>query len=171
MNRIYRTVSILMADDDPDDYCLVRDAMAHVGMAADLVLVSDGEELMDYLFHRGRFINNTLLCSPAVILLDLNMPRKDGWQTLVEIKANESFRRIPVIIYTTSANEEHIMRSYELGASSYIIKPSTFESLISLIEVLWRYWTSIVQLPPAIPMFNVTGPELIAETGSAVAEN
>ncbi len=143
---------ILMADDDPDDYYLVRDAFELTEFPADLRLVSDGEELMDYLFNRDRFDNDGNVSIPAIILLDLNMPRKDGWEALAEIKANESFRRIPVVVFTTSMDEEDITRSYEMGASSYVTKPSTFESLIHIIEVIRRYWTGIVELPPSPPM-------------------
>lgn len=150
MDTLLGKIKVLMADDDPDDYYLVRDAFELTNFPADLYLVSDGEELMDCLFCRGKFVNNGNLSNPALILLDLNMPRKDGWEVLSEIKATESLRRIPVIIFTTSSEEEDIARSYELGASSYITKPSTFESLIGLIEVLRRYWTQTVTLPTPI---------------------
>lgn len=149
MDTLLEKMRIIMADDDPDDYYLVRDAFELTQFPADLHLVSDGEELMDYLYCRGKFADSGHLSTPALILLDLNMPRKDGWEALSEIKANESLRRIPVVIFTTSGEEEDIARSYDLGASSYITKPSTFESLIELIEILRRYWTQTVLLPPS----------------------
>lgn len=147
MDTILEKIRIVMADDDPDDYYLVRDAFELTKFPADLHLVSDGEELMDCLFCRGKFVKNKHLSNPTLILLDLNMPRKDGWEVLAEIKATASLRRIPVIIFTTSKEEEDITRSYDLGASSYITKPSTFDSLIGLIETLRKYWIQTVTLP------------------------
>ena len=148
MNTLWKNRFILMADDDIDDYYLVRDAFERTSFPADLRLVSDGDELMDYLQKRGQFEDTGDDSLPAMIFLDLNMPRKDGWEVLSEIKAIESFRQIPVIIFSTSSEEEDVLRSYELGASSYIRKPSTFEALMSIIEMIGRYWTGIVKLPP-----------------------
>ena len=140
-----------MADDDPDDYYLVRDAFERTDFPADLRLVSDGEELMDYLLKRGQFADTGDDSLPEMIFLDLNMPRKDGWEVLSEIKTMESIRQIPIIIFSTSSEEKDVQRSYELGASSYVKKPSTFEALISIIEMIGKYWTRTVKLP-SFPM-------------------
>jgi CheY-like chemotaxis protein len=153
MRKHLGKITILMAEDDPDDYNLFRDALRDSGIPADLRWVSDGEELMAYLYRRGKFENIWDLSNPDIIFLDLNMPRKDGWEALTEIKANETFRRIPIIVITTSRAEEDIVRSYALGANSYITKPDSFDSLINMIKVLGVYWTGIVELPLTSPLF------------------
>ncbi len=136
-----------MADDDADDRMLTRDALEESHLANDLRFVADGEELMDYLLHRKQFADPASAPRPGVILLDLNMPRKDGREALAEIKAEPSLRRIPVVILTTSKAEEDVYRSYDLGANSYITKPVTFDSLVEVMRGLGRYWLEIVELP------------------------
>jgi CheY-like chemotaxis protein len=100
------------------------------------------------LNHRGKFAEPTSSPRPGLILLDLNMPRKDGREALAEIKADPHLRRIPVVILTTSKAEEDILRSYDLGVNSYVTKPVTFESLVEMVKVLGRYWFEVVELPP-----------------------
>lgn len=140
-------IIFLMADDDPDDRLLTKEAMEESRVLNDLRFVEDGEELMDYLTHRGKYSNPSDAPRPSVILLDLNMPKKDGREALREIKADPRLRRIPIVIMTTSKSEEDIMRSYDLGASSYITKPVTFEGLIDLMKTLGQYWVEFVELP------------------------
>ncbi len=144
-----RPIVILMADDDADDRMLTHDALEESHLANGLRFVADGEELMDYLLHRGNFADPAGAPRPGVILLDLNMPRKDGREALAEIKADPSLRRIPVVILTTSKAEEDVYRSYDLGANSYITKPVTFDSLVEVMRGLGRYWLEIVELPDA----------------------
>jgi Response regulator containing a CheY-like receiver domain and an HTH DNA-binding domain len=142
-----KMITIVLADDDPDDRQLTRDAFVENRLANSLDCVEDGEELLDYLHRRGKFGNlgNTPL--PGLILLDLNMPRKDGREALKELKANPDFRRIPIVVLTTSKAEEDILRSYDLGVNSYITKPVTFKSLVEIVKVLGRYWFEVVELP------------------------
>ena len=139
-----KSVTILMADDDQDDCLLVSKAFEASRLANDLRFVADGEELMDYLHCRGAY---AAAPRPGLILLDLNMPRKDGREALKEIKADSGLREIPVVVLTTSKDEEDILRSYNLGANSYITKPVTFEGLVDVMKSLGKYWFEIVELP------------------------
>ena len=142
-----KTITILMADDDQDDCLLVRKAFEASRLANDLRFVEDGEELMVYLHHRGKYSDALTAMRPGLILLDLNMPRKDGREALKEIKADSGLREIPVVVLTTSKDEEDILRSYNLGANSYITKPVTFEGLVDVMKSLGKYWFEIVELP------------------------
>jgi CheY-like chemotaxis protein len=138
---------ILLADDDPDDREMTRKALARHDLAANLRMVTDGEELLDYLHHRGRFASPAPSPAPKIILLDLNMPKKDGREALAEIKQDPMLRHIPVVVMTTSQTEEDIARSYQLGSSSFISKPVTFEALSGIMKVLGDYWFKVVELP------------------------
>ena len=140
-------IVILMADDDADDRLLTHRALAQSRVVNDLRFVEDGEELMEYLLHEGRYAGSDKAPSPGLILLDLNMPRKDGREALQEIKAHPKLQRIPVVVMTTSKAEEDIYRSYDLGANSYITKPVTFERLVDLMRTLGTYWIEFVELP------------------------
>lgn len=139
-------ITILMADDDDDDFLLTKKALAESKLANTLVRVEDGEELLDYLKQRGKY-ENVATPRPGMILLDLNMPRKDGRETLKEIKADANLKDIPVVIFTTSKAEEDIFRSYQLGSNSFITKPVTFDKLVRVIAALGAYWFKIVKLP------------------------
>ena len=141
-------ISIVLADDDPDDRKLTQDAFSENRLANEFHAVEDGEELMDYLLRRGKYESMQRDPLPGLILLDLNMPRKDGREALKEIKAHPDLRRIPIVVLTTSKAEEDILRSYDLGVNSYVTKPVTFKSLVELIKVLGRYWFEVVELPP-----------------------
>ncbi|MFC1853859.1 response regulator [candidate division CSSED10-310 bacterium] len=138
-------ITILMAEDDPDDRMLTKEALAENRLANELYFVEDGEELMDFLYHRGVYVNPETSPRPGLILLDLNMPKKDGREALEEIKADPELRQIPIVVLTTSKAEEDIFRSYDLGASSFITKPVTFEALVDIMK--GKYWLQIVQLP------------------------
>jgi CheY-like chemotaxis protein len=140
-------VVILMADDDEDDRLLTRDALQESRLANEIYFVRDGEELLDYLYRRGPYASEATAPRPGVILLDLNMPRKDGREALREIKADPDLRRIPVVVLTTSKEEADIYRSYDLGANSFVTKPVTFEGLIEVMKGLGTYWFEIVELP------------------------
>jgi len=141
-------VTILLADDDSDDRMLARDALAESRLANDLRFVQDGEELMDYLYRRNKYSNEEAP-RPGLILLDLNMPRKDGREALREIKSDPNLRHIPIVVLTTSKAEEDIYRTYDLGVNSFITKPVTFDGLVSVMRGLGRYWFEIVELPPS----------------------
>lgn len=146
MREQKRLPVILMADDDPDDKILAKEALTENKLANDLYFVEDGEELLDYLNHRGKF-NKENAPRPGLILLDLNMPKMDGREALREIKSNENFRKIPVIVLTTSKAEEDILRTYELGVNSFISKPVTFDELVEVTRQIGNYWFGIVELP------------------------
>lgn len=136
-----RRVTIWIADDDPDDCQLIREAMLESRLSNDLHFMRDGEELMSRLEKAEQL--------PGLILLDLNMPKKDGREALAEIKSDERFRQIPVVILTTSKAEEDIFRTYNLGVNSFISKPVSFTSLVDIMKGLGRYWFELVELPKA----------------------
>lgn len=139
-------IVILMADDDDDDFLLTQKALKESKLLNRLVRVRDGEELIDYLMGRGEYAEADVE-RPGVILLDLNMPRKDGREALKEIKSNPDLNDIPVVVFTTSKAEEDVYRSYKLGVNSFITKPVTFDNLISVMTSLGKYWFEIVELP------------------------
>jgi CheY-like chemotaxis protein len=141
-------VVVLMADDDPDDRMLIEDAWEENRLANELHFVEDGEELIDYLHQRGQYGDLAAAPLPGLILLDLNMPRKDGREALKEIKADPNLRRIPIVVLTMSKAEEDILWTYDLGANSFITKPATFEGLVETVRTLAKYWFQIVELPP-----------------------
>ncbi len=141
-------ITILMADDDPDDQLLVQDAFDEVHLNNQFAFVSNGIELMDYLNRRGDYAHLAGTPLPGLILLDLNMPKKDGREALKEIKEDPVLRTIPIVILTTSSAEEDILRTYDLGANSFIVKPVTFDKLVDIIRKVTNYWFEIVRLPP-----------------------
>ena len=143
-----KPLTVLVADDDEDDRSFIKNAWDKSRVSNDLRFVEDGEELTDYLNHAGRYSDPASAPRPALILLDLNMPKKDGREALREIKADPELRQIPVIILTTSKADEDICRSYDLGANSYVSKPVTFGALTDVLQVLGKYWIEIVDLPP-----------------------
>jgi CheY-like chemotaxis protein len=147
--RLERTaVTILMADDDEEDCELTRDALQDARLANEMKFVHDGQELIDYLRREGRYADPSLDAPrPGIILLDLNMPKKDGREALAEIKADEALRRIPIIVLTTSKDEEDVLRTYDLGVNSFITKPVTFTGLVEVMRTWTRYWLEIVELP------------------------
>ncbi len=142
-----KPIVILMADDDADDRLLAKDALLECQMAGDLHFVENGEELMDYLCRRGNYAQPNAAPRPGLILLDLNMPKKDGREALREIKSNPELRKIPVVVLTTSKADTDIGQIYELGANSFISKPVTFDSLVNVMRILGNYWFEIVELP------------------------
>jgi len=147
MEKDGRALMILMADDDADDRLMTKEALEESRLACHLDFVEDGEELMDYLYQRGKYAEGAPL--PSLILLDLNMPKKGGREALEEIKADPRLRRIPVVVLTTSKAEEDVCRTYDLGASSFIVKPVAFEALVEVMKTLRIYWFETVELPPA----------------------
>ena len=148
MQKSKKPVTILMADDDAEDRKMAQEAFNESRLVNDLRFVKDGEELMDYLYQRGNYSDPETSPRPSIILLDLNMPKKDGRESLIEIKRDPLFRTIRIIILTTSKAEEDIQRVYNLSATSYIAKPVTFEGLIDVVKALGKYWLEIVELPP-----------------------
>jgi two-component system response regulator len=142
-----KPIAILIADDDADDRMMARDALDECRLANQTHFVEDGVELLAYLRRQGRFAEPEAARRPGLILLDLNMPKMDGREALREIKADPTLRRIPIVVMTTSKAEEDIYRTYDLGVSSYVAKPVTFEGLVEVMKTLGRYWFEIVELP------------------------
>ena len=151
MEKHEKPVTILMADDDADDRLMAREALEEARLANPMFFVEDGEELLDYLHLRGRYAEPGKAPLPGLILLDLNMPKKDGREALMEIKRDVALRRIPIVVLTTSKAEEDIYRSYDLGVNSFITKPVTFEGLVEVMKGLANYWFQIVELPAIVP--------------------
>jgi len=142
-----KSITILMADDDEDDRMMAREALKEARLLNDLRFVVDGEELMDYLHRRNKYTNPDDSPRPGLILLDLNMPRKDGRDALMEIKREAELRQIPIVVLTTSKAEEDIFRTYDLGVNSFIVKPVSFKALVDVMSTLIKYWFEIVELP------------------------
>lgn len=147
MTRPTKPVTILMAEDDEEDRLLAAKAFRESRLLNPLVFVADGEELLDYLRRRGAYALPASAPAPGLVLLDLNMPRKDGREALREIKSDPALRRIPVIVMTSSEAEEDVVRSYDLGVNSFICKPVRFEKLLDVVRTLGKYWLEIVELP------------------------
>jgi len=138
---------ILLADDDPDDIEMTRRALAKNNLGAELYTVGDGEELLDFLNHRGACAPPARSPTPSLILLDLNMPKMDGREALAEIKSDPKLHRIPVVVMTTSTADQDIARAYDLGSNSFISKPITLAELVDITKVLGQYWLGVVKLP------------------------
>ena len=147
MSKHGKPITILMADDDDDDRRLTKEALLEGRLVNELRFVENGEELLDYLRRQGSYATAEAP-RPGLILLDLNMPRKDGRTVLREIKSDPELRQIPVVVLTTSKADEDVFKSYDLGVNSYIVKPVTFEALVDILQTLEKYWFEIVELPP-----------------------
>ncbi len=146
-NKNPKSIVILVADDDAEDRMLVKDALDESRLANHVNFVEDGEELMDYLRNKGKYTDKQKYPTPGLILLDLNMPRKDGREAVKEIKSDAALRVIPIVVLTTSKAEEDIIKTYDLGVSSFITKPVTFSSMVEIMKTLGKYWFEIVELP------------------------
>ena len=138
---------VLMVDDDEDDYTLVRTAFEASPMKVDLRWVEDGQEAMDYLLRAGKYTAHDTSPLPDLILLDLVLPRKDGFETLKDIKGHPYLRKIPVVLLTSSTKEEHKSSGLQLGADSFIVKPCSLDEMIRVMGSLREYYFSIVCLP------------------------
>jgi CheY-like chemotaxis protein len=142
------SITILMADDDEDDRVLTADALKRSRLINDIRFVVDGDDLMQYLRGEGAYATGGVPSPrPGLILLDLNMPKKDGREALAEIKGDPVLRSIPVVVLTTSKAEEDIVRTYDLGVNSFVSKPVSFEELAAVMRTLACYWFDLVELP------------------------
>ncbi len=139
---------ILLVEDNPSDVALTQRALAKSHIANELVIAEDGQEALDYLFGGGQYASRDVSESPALILLDLKLPRVDGLQVLRQIRADEQTRRLPVVILTTSKEEQDVAQSYDLGANSYIRKPVDFTQFVEAIQHMGLYWLVINEPPP-----------------------
>lgn len=149
MTPLRETVTMLMADDDEDDCLLTREALADNRLLNELRFVHDGDELLNYLRRQSTYADPATSPRPSLILLDLNMPRRDGREALREIKSDPALHLIPIVVLTTSKAEEDILRSYDLGANGFVTKPATFGGLVEALQTLSTYWFEIVELPPS----------------------
>jgi CheY-like chemotaxis protein len=148
MNRSSYPIRILVADDDADDRMMIQDAFEESKLGNPVDFAEDGVEVMEYLRREGKFKHLIGQPYPGFILLDLNMPRKDGRTALQEIKASADLHRIPIVILTTSKADEDIVKTYNLGVNSFICKPVSFDKLVDIVKTVGRYWIEIVALPP-----------------------
>lgn len=139
---------ILIAEDDPDDRLLILEALEENQLARNIRFVEDGEELMDYLLQTGGYAKDSSAPRPALILLDLNMPKKDGREALKEIKTLPGLKQIPIVILSTSNSAEDIEYSYSVGGNSYITKPSSYKNLVEIMKSLGEFWFNVAKLPP-----------------------
>jgi CheY-like chemotaxis protein len=137
---------ILIVDDNPKDVELTISALAEKNLANEVVVAEDGVEALDYLYRRGKYENE--ISYPAVIMLDIKMPRMDGIEVLKHIRSDPKFQFLPVIMVTSSREEKDLIESYKLGANSYVVKPVDIVQFIEAIKVLGQYWAVINELPP-----------------------
>ena len=140
---------ILVAEDDSDDRFLLEDAIKRRPFSSCFTFVEDGEQVMDYLFKRGDFTEGNHRKYPSLIILDLNMPRKDGREVLKEIKSHPELCRIPIIIFSTSVSKDDLIFAYSNGANAFILKPSSFSKLVEIVESIDNFWFNIATLIPS----------------------
>lgn len=143
----WRPIEILLVEDNPGDVELTREALQTAKVANRLHVVDDGADAVDFLFRRGRFAD---VPRPDIILLDLNLPKKDGRQVLSEIKAEPNLSQIPVVVLTTSQAEEDIIRAYQLHANCYVTKPVDFNQFLHIVSTIEEFWLSVVKLPKRV---------------------
>ena len=142
-----RRTIVIIAEDDPDDRLLIKDALKQACQTVEVHFVQDGAEMLDYLYHRGKYLDVEKSPQPELVMLDLNMPKKGGMEVLEEIKTDAALKSIPVVVLTTSRSPEHVSRSYELGGNGFITKPETYTELVEIMQSLERYWFKTVKLP------------------------
>jgi CheY-like chemotaxis protein len=145
-NQLNRPLSILLVEDNPGDIRLTQEALREGNVRNELQVARDGVEALDLLAQRGAFAD---AARPDLILLDLNLPRKDGREVLAELKADDTLRRIPVVVLTTSQAEEDIRTSYDLHANCYISKPVELDRFIEVVRSIDAFWLGVAELPPA----------------------
>jgi CheY-like chemotaxis protein len=138
---------ILMVEDDPKDVELTLTALDEYHLANEVVVARDGQEALDYLYRRGQFSTRSQE-NPAVILLDLKLPKVDGLEVLQKIKADERLRMVPVIVLTSSHQEKDVMRSYKLGVNAYVVKPVDFHEFVNAVKELGAFWAVVNEPPP-----------------------
>jgi len=147
MSRLGHPIHILIVEDDEDDQILIREAFAENFISNPIFFVNNGDEMLQFLSSRKNSRDKKKMPLPGLILLDLNLPGKDGREALADVKSDPDLRRIPIIIFTTSKAEEDIIKSYDLGVAGFITKPVTFQGLMKIVQVIKNYWLTIVELP------------------------
>jgi CheY-like chemotaxis protein len=143
-----KRIQILLVEDDPDDVLLTTEVMRETKIPSDLHVAIDGEEAMDFLHRRDRFADAPV---PDLVLLDLNLPKKDGRQVLTEVKADPRLRRIPVIVLTTSAAERDVLHAYDMHVNAYVRKPVGYTALLDVVRSIQDFWIGAALLPPREP--------------------
>ncbi len=143
-----KPVTILLAEDDPEDRYLIGEALTECRISHELRVVENGEQLIDYLYRRRPYTDDIESPLPGLIILDLNMPLMDGREVLEVIKADPGLKRIPVVVFTNSKADEDILRSYDLGVSGYFTKPVSYMGLLNTINAISTYWLKMASLPP-----------------------
>jgi len=141
---------ILLVEDSVNDIKLTMAALRAAGLANEIVVCRDGVEALDYLFRRGEHSNRGDETCPAVVLLDLKMPRKDGLEVLAELRADSRFRTLPIVMITSSAEEQDMVKSYNLGVNGYVVKPVTHDEFLAAIKEVGLFWAVVNQPPPQI---------------------
>lgn len=153
MNELPKSFKILVADDDADDRALINDALAESNLSIRMDSVNDGEELMDYLHQRGRYVG---VEPPNLLILDLNMPRKNGYEALKEIRSDPTFDLMPIVVFTTSDLYGDLRLTYHDGVNTFFKKPSSFAALTALIRTLGAYWFQVAEVPVQPGSSNLT---------------
>ena len=143
----WQPIEILLVEDNPGDVELTREALETAKVANRLHVVDDGADAVDFLFRKGAFADAP---RPDIILLDLNLPKKDGRQVLSEIKTEPSLSQIPVVVLTTSQAEEDIIRAYQLHANCYVTKPVDFNQFLHIVSTIEEFWLGVVKLPKRV---------------------
>ena len=138
---------ILIVEDDPNDVELTLSALADYNLANEVVVTRDGQQALDYLYYRGEYATRST-DNPAVMLLDLKLPKVDGLEILQQIKSDERLKRIPVVVLTSSHEEKDMMRSYDLGVNAYVVKPVDFHEFVNAVKELGVFWAVINEPPP-----------------------
>jgi CheY-like chemotaxis protein len=149
MNEAHEKKTLLIAEDDEDHYLLIKEALAAAGASPNLFQVKDGVELLDFLLNKGSYGDTARFPKPSLILLDLNLPKKDGRWALKEIKSHPQLKSIPIIVLTTSQQAEDITCCYREGANAFIQKPAGFKELVDAMKSLSEFWLKVAQLPHA----------------------
>jgi len=146
MNK--KPINILLVEDNPTDVEVIQEVFKFIGSKNRLFMTKDGEEALNFLYHRGKYQDTSLAPVPDLILLDIRMPKIDGLEVLRVIKSDENLKRIPVLILTVSDRDADIRRAYEYGANSYIAKPIEFQGFANILTKIEEYWLTIAKLPP-----------------------
>jgi CheY-like chemotaxis protein len=146
-------IQVLLVEDDPDDVLLITEALCETGIASDLHVATDGEAAMDFFHRRDIFVDAPF---PDLVLLDLNLPKKDGRRVLVDIKADPKLRRIPVIVLTTSAAERDVLHAYDQHVNAYVRKPVGYVALLEVVRAIQEFWIGAALLPPREPAAALT---------------
>ena len=145
----FQPVKILLVEDNVQDIEITQRAFAKGRVRNELTVVRDGEEAIDYLYHRGKYQDPATSPRPGMILLDLNLPKLGGLEVLQQIKRDDQLKQIPVIVLTVSQREEDVVRSYDLGVNTYIQKPVEFDNFMRVVNAVHEYWILIATLPPS----------------------